>query len=102
MTYLELTSYESEKESGNTREFDLAKVEIGKEYKLVVTTYAGLYRYRVGDILRVTRFPNTTPQFKFVQWKGMLLTLNAENIVTNRRYDTNCYSRDRRLRNLTM
>lgn len=30
---------------------DLVDVKLGEEYELVVTTYAGLYRYRVGDIL---------------------------------------------------
>ncbi|KAI9088963.1 hypothetical protein K1719_029242 [Acacia pycnantha] len=36
------------------------------EYELVVTTYSGLYRYRVGDILRVAGFKNKAPQFNFV------------------------------------
>ncbi|KAI3448152.1 hypothetical protein Pfo_004817 [Paulownia fortunei] len=51
---------------------DLVDLKIGKEYELVVTTYAGLHRYRVGDILRVTGFYNSVPQFQFVKRKNVL------------------------------
>lgn len=57
---------------------DLADVEIGKEYELVITTYAGLYRYRVGDILRVTGFHNSAPQFHFVRRKNVLLSIDSD------------------------
>ncbi|MCI49567.1 putative indole-3-acetic acid-amido synthetase GH3.1-like, partial [Trifolium medium] len=32
---------------------DLADVEIGKSYELIISTYSGLCRYRVGDILQI-------------------------------------------------
>ncbi|KAF6146184.1 hypothetical protein GIB67_005832 [Kingdonia uniflora] len=35
---------------------DLVDVKLRKHYELVVTTFAGLNRFRVGDILMVTRF----------------------------------------------
>ncbi|KAG8367109.1 hypothetical protein BUALT_Bualt16G0038400 [Buddleja alternifolia] len=57
---------------------DLADVEVGKEYELVVTTYSGLCRYRVGDILRVTQFHNSAPQFKFIRRKNVLLSIDAD------------------------
>ncbi|GER36885.1 auxin-responsive GH3 family protein [Striga asiatica] len=57
---------------------DLADVEVGKEYELVITTYAGLYRYRVGDILRVTGFHNSAPQFQFVRRKNVLLSIDSD------------------------
>ncbi|KAL0291531.1 UNVERIFIED_CONTAM: putative indole-3-acetic acid-amido synthetase GH3.1 [Sesamum calycinum] len=57
---------------------DLADVEVGKEYELVVTTYSGLCRYRVGDILRVTGFHNSAPQFKFIRRKNVLLSIDAD------------------------
>ncbi|CAI9765596.1 unnamed protein product [Fraxinus pennsylvanica] len=57
---------------------DLADVEIGKEYELVITTYAGLYRYKVGDILRVTGFHNSAPQFHFVRRKNVLLSIDSD------------------------
>nr|Q9SZT9.3 RecName: Full=Indole-3-acetic acid-amido synthetase GH3.2; AltName: Full=Auxin-responsive GH3-like protein 2; Short=AtGH3-2; AltName: Full=Protein YADOKARI 1 [Arabidopsis thaliana] len=57
---------------------ELANVEVGKEYELVITTYAGLYRYRVGDILRVTGFHNSAPQFKFIRRKNVLLSVESD------------------------
>ncbi|KAG8641175.1 hypothetical protein MANES_13G116000v8 [Manihot esculenta] len=57
---------------------DLADVEVGKEYELVITTYSGLYRYRVGDILRVTGFYNKAPQFRFVRRKNVLLSIDSD------------------------
>lgn len=57
---------------------DLVDVEIGKEYELVITTYAGLYRYRVGDILSVTGFHNSAPQFHFVRRKNVLLSIDSD------------------------
>ncbi|PON99926.1 GH3-like hormone conjugating enzyme [Trema orientale] len=57
---------------------DLADVEVGKKYELVVTTYAGLCRYQVGDILQVTGFHNSAPQFRFVRRKDVLLSIDAD------------------------
>lgn len=57
---------------------DLEDLEIGKGYELVVTTYSGLCRYRVGDILRVVGFHNSAPQFKFVRRKNVLLSIDAD------------------------
>ncbi|KAJ6758182.1 INDOLE-3-ACETIC ACID-AMIDO SYNTHETASE [Salix koriyanagi] len=57
---------------------DLVDVKLGEEYELVVTTYAGLYRYRVGDILRVAGFKNKAPQFNFVCRKNVVLSIDAD------------------------
>ncbi|CAN1763409.1 Probable indole-3-acetic acid-amido synthetase GH3.1, partial [Linum perenne] len=57
---------------------DLADVEVGKEYELIITTYAGLCRYRVGDILRVTGFHNAAPQFRFIRRKNVLLSIDSD------------------------
>ncbi|KAK8325497.1 hypothetical protein V6Z12_A11G055400 [Gossypium hirsutum] len=57
---------------------DLADVEVGKEYELILTTYAGLCRYRVGDILRVTGFHNAAPQFRFIRRKNVLLSIESD------------------------
>ena len=61
-----------------SRLIDLDDVELGKSYEIVVTTYSGLCRYRVGDILRVTGFHNTAPQFSFVRRKNVLLSIDSD------------------------
>ncbi|RDY08267.1 putative indole-3-acetic acid-amido synthetase GH3.1, partial [Mucuna pruriens] len=60
------------------RLIDLADVELGKSYELVLTAYTGLCRYRVGDILQVTGFHNTAPQFRFVRRKNVLLSIDSD------------------------
>ncbi|CAH8275190.1 unnamed protein product [Arabidopsis lyrata] len=57
---------------------DLVDVKLGQEYELVVTTYAGLCRYRVGDLLRVTGFKNKAPQFSFICRKNVVLSIDAD------------------------
>lgn len=57
---------------------DLANVQIGQHYELVVTTFTGLYRYRVGDVLMATDFHNNTPQFKVVQRRNVVLGIDLD------------------------
>ncbi|KAL6993807.1 hypothetical protein U1Q18_011921 [Sarracenia purpurea var. burkii] len=80
MGYFEFLPLETaaERDSPPPRLVDLAGVEVDKEYELVITTYSGLCRYRVGDILRVTGFYNSAPQFKFVRRKNVLLSIDSD------------------------
>ncbi|KAI3917556.1 hypothetical protein MKW98_021318 [Papaver atlanticum] len=57
---------------------DLVDVELGREYELVVTNYAGLYRYKVGDVLRVSGFKNNAPQFNFMRRRNVVLSIDMD------------------------
>ncbi|KAG5578953.1 hypothetical protein H5410_049580 [Solanum commersonii] len=57
---------------------DLVDVKIGQEYELVVTTYSGLYRYRVGDVLRVAGYKNNAPQFNFIRRENVILSIDSD------------------------
>ncbi|XP_062231792.1 probable indole-3-acetic acid-amido synthetase GH3.4 [Phragmites australis] len=57
---------------------DLVDVKLGHEYELVVTTYSGLYRYCVGDVLRVAGFKNQAPMFNFVRRKNVALSIDSD------------------------
>ncbi|MED6167501.1 hypothetical protein PIB30_003473 [Stylosanthes scabra] len=57
---------------------ELVDVKLGQEYELVVTTFAGLYRYRVGDVLRVSGFKNKAPQFNFICRKNVVLSIDSD------------------------
>ncbi|XP_050261003.1 probable indole-3-acetic acid-amido synthetase GH3.1 [Quercus robur] len=83
MAYFEFLPHDPNSASWTTRDsppklVDLVDVEVGKEYELVISTYAGLCRYRVGDILRVTGFHNSAPQFHFVRRKNVLLSIDSD------------------------
>ncbi|KAK7273184.1 hypothetical protein RIF29_14232 [Crotalaria pallida] len=56
----------------------LTEVKVGEEYEIVMTTKAGLYRYRLGDVVKVTGFHNSTPKLKFVSRSNILLTINID------------------------
>ncbi|GMH06382.1 hypothetical protein Nepgr_008222 [Nepenthes gracilis] len=75
---LESSGSVSSRSSPIPRLVDLAHVEVGKEYELVITTYSGLYRYRVGDVLYVAGFHNSAPQFRFVRRKNVLLSIDSD------------------------
>ncbi|KAK4482197.1 hypothetical protein RD792_009339 [Penstemon davidsonii] len=57
---------------------DLVHVKLGCYYELVVTTFSGLYRYRIGDVLLVTGFHNHTPQFRFICRRYVVLSIDND------------------------
>ncbi|KAG9134077.1 hypothetical protein Leryth_004759 [Lithospermum erythrorhizon] len=56
----------------------LDDVKIGEEYELLMTNLAGLYRYRLGDVVKVKGFHNSTPELQFVCRRNLLLTVNID------------------------
>uniref|UniRef100_A0ACD5TF63 Uncharacterized protein n=1 Tax=Avena sativa TaxID=4498 RepID=A0ACD5TF63_AVESA len=81
MCYFEFLPVDSGSSSAEPDRRDLVglvDVKIGREYELVVTTYSGLYRYRVGDVLRVAGFKNKAPMFSFVRRKNVALCIDAD------------------------
>ncbi|KHG05132.1 Uncharacterized protein F383_31576 [Gossypium arboreum] len=62
----------------DTETVDLVNVKPGQCYEILVTSPTGLYRYRVGDIIKVTGFHNNTPQFQFVGRQNVALGVDME------------------------
>jgi hypothetical protein len=44
----------------------LDELEVGAEYSMIISQKGGLYRYRMGDRIRVTHFYRSTPCMEFV------------------------------------
>jgi GH3 auxin-responsive promoter len=57
------------------------ELEIGKTYAIVLTTSAGLYRYNIGDIVRVTEFNGSTPVLEFLHRAGHTCSLTGEKLT---------------------
>ncbi len=55
-----------------------ADVEVGQEYELVMTSRAGLYRYRLGDVVRIAGRHGATPVFAFSHRVGNVIDLVGE------------------------
>lgn len=56
----------------------MTEVKVGQQYEVVLTTFAGLYRYRLGDVVKVTGFYNSSPQLSYICRKNLLLTINID------------------------
>ena len=57
------------------------QLEIGKEYELVVTNLSGFYRYRLGDVIRVTGYHNECPMIVFSYRKNQLISMYGEKVT---------------------
>ncbi|XP_057718163.1 probable indole-3-acetic acid-amido synthetase GH3.6 [Arachis stenosperma] len=66
--YFEFLPFNMNEESNDAADetVDLSRVEVGKMYEVVVTTYRGFYRYRLGDVVKVVGFYNKSPEVEFV------------------------------------
>jgi hypothetical protein len=56
------------------------QLENGKEYRLLISTFSGLYRYDMHDIIRVDGFTSTTPNIIFVSKYGDIANLCGEKL----------------------
>ncbi|XP_020272199.1 jasmonic acid-amido synthetase JAR1-like [Asparagus officinalis] len=68
------------------RELDpvgLTEVEIGCLYEVIITNFAGLYRYKLGDIVKVVSFHNSTPELQFICRRNNLLSINIDKNTEN-------------------
>ncbi|ESQ43425.1 hypothetical protein EUTSA_v10015256mg [Eutrema salsugineum] len=57
---------------------DLVDVKLGCYYEPLITNHSGLHRYKMGDILEVTGFYNSAPQFRFVRRGNLVLSVYLE------------------------
>ncbi len=52
----------------------------GEEYEIVITTYSGLYRYNMHDVVKVCGFTGNTPNIEFLNKSRETLNLAQEKI----------------------
>ncbi|KFK36070.1 hypothetical protein AALP_AA4G073600 [Arabis alpina] len=68
-------------DEGNKGEIvDLVNVKLGCYYEPLVTNYYGLHRYKMGDILQVSGFYNSAPQFSLPGHYVFYWELKGKNI----------------------
>lgn len=56
------------------------ELELGKQYRLVVSTSAGLYRYDLNDVVEVTGFVDAAPLLRFVRKGRSVLSVTGEKV----------------------
>ena len=57
------------------------QLEVGKEYELIMTNLAGFYRYRLGDVVKVTGYHNECPMLVFSYRKSQLVSMYGEKVT---------------------
>ncbi|XP_010898097.2 GH3 domain-containing protein [Esox lucius] len=58
----------------------MGEVQEGQSYELVVTNASGLFRYRIGDIVKVVGFHNQCPIVEFQYRRGQMLSVRGEKV----------------------
>ncbi|KAM0064526.1 putative GH3 family protein [Helianthus debilis subsp. tardiflorus] len=56
----------------------LTDVRFVEEYEVVVTNFAGLYRYRLGDVVKAIGFHNVTPKLQYICRRNLMLNTNID------------------------
>ncbi|NLM00390.1 MAG: GH3 auxin-responsive promoter family protein [Treponema sp.] len=79
MHYFEFISAD-ELDNPNPKIYQLHELEVGKRYSMLVTTYAGLYRYNMNDLVEVTGFYKSTPTIQFIQKINGIITMTGEKL----------------------
>ena len=62
----------------NPKTYLINELEVDKIYEIVITNYAGLYRYRIGDVIKVVGYYNNSPEIIFLYRKNQLLNMVSE------------------------
>ena len=69
-----------EKADDNVRPLLINELEVGKNYEMIVSNFSGLYRYKLEDVVHVTRMYNNTPQVELLFRQN--LSMNVANEKT--------------------
>ncbi|XP_071479317.1 uncharacterized protein [Diadema antillarum] len=56
------------------------ELDIGGVYELIITQSFGIYRFRCGDVIKVTRFHQNTPVIEFMYRSGQMLNVTGEKV----------------------
>lgn len=57
------------------------QLEIGQKYVLILTNGSGLYRYNIGDVIRVPRKVQNTPVIEFLHRAGRTCSMTGEKLT---------------------
>ena len=79
MHYFEFVAKE-DLESENPKYLQIYELEEGREYSVYVTTWSGLYRYPMNDLVKVTGFYKTIPTIQFIQKINGIISMTGEKL----------------------
>ena len=77
---LAITSHVFEFIAENGEELLPHELEVGRRYRILLTTGAGIHRYDLGDIVECTGMYHATPRIRFVRRAGASLSIAGEKL----------------------
>ena len=69
-----------QKDNANAQPLCMWEVEKGKYYELMITTYSGLYRYNMLDVVKVVDFVGKTPVIVFCGKSSEQIVVDGKNL----------------------
>ncbi|MBS5933908.1 MAG: GH3 auxin-responsive promoter family protein [Clostridiales bacterium] len=79
-TFLEFIPMDKTNEE-NPETLLINEVKVGELYEIVFTVVNGFYRYRMGDIVKITGFIHKTPKLEFQYRSGSMLSVAYEKVT---------------------
>jgi hypothetical protein len=73
--------FEFRQPDGNGPFLTADEVEDGGRYEIFITSYSGLYRYTIRDIIEVDGFTGTVPNIKFLHKSGDIADICGEKLT---------------------
>lgn len=67
--------------SSSPRALLAGELEVGRSYVVLLSTSGGLYRYNIGDVVRVTGMKERTPVVEFLHRAGSTCSLTGEKLT---------------------
>ena len=74
------TAYYEFREENTDRILGGSELVTGQVYEPIITTFSGLYRYAMGDVLKVTGFYGELPVFRFLHRKNLVMNIAGEKL----------------------
>ena len=64
----------------NPKFLQIHELKKGKKYLIYITTYSGIYRYNMNDMIEVTDFYGTIPAIQFLQKVNGIISMTGEKV----------------------
>ncbi len=72
-----------DKADDTVRPLLINELEVGKEYEVIVSNFSGLYRYKMEDVIKVTRMYNNTPEVELMFRQNLSMNVANEKTTTD-------------------
>ena len=72
-----------DKADDNQKPLLINELEVGKEYEIIVSNFSGLYRYKMEDVIKVTRMYNNTPEVELMFRQNLSMNVANEKTTTD-------------------